>query len=276
MKKITMAKKFKVKNAALPYQPKEQPEPAFTIIEDVNSDCHEQVCTTHKLYLKQEAMHQIARHIGWGEETAFNQVEQGGILLGQVFKDSEAGLTYGVVHRAVAGASAKGSSAYLEMTHETWKEMLDSVNKILVAEPEEALQIIGWYHTHPNHLSVFMSTTDQATQRRLFAYDWQFAMVLNPQKTIWRAFFGGDAQECPGFMVIDEKTTHDTPLHPLGDAVARDSLFKRGREKVKTKLSAWMRDGHTLQFVNCILLGLIVILEGVIVGLLTLAYLKNR
>jgi proteasome lid subunit RPN8/RPN11 len=275
MEKITTDKKFKVKSAALPYQPKEQPEPAFKILNEISSACDERVGSTHKLYLKQEAMHQIARHIGWGQWTEFNQVEQGGILLGQVFRDSEANLIYGVAHLAIAGESARGSSAHLEMTHETWKEMLDSVDKALLKQPEQELQIIGWYHTHPNNLSVYMSDTDRATQSRLFTHDWQFAIVLNPHKSIWRAFFGGSAQECRGYMVIDEETADDTPPD-FADEEPRGGLLKRGQGKLKARLAPRMPSLITLQLMNCLLLGLILLMESIIVGLLAFAFMRRR
>jgi len=90
------------------------------------------------------------------------------------------------------------------MTHETWKEMLDKADKLL-EQSGSALQIIGWYHTHPNTLDVFMSGTDQNTQSRLFGNDWQFAIVLNPQKRIWCAFYGSHSTECQGYIIDNEE-----------------------------------------------------------------------
>jgi proteasome lid subunit RPN8/RPN11 len=118
--------------------------------------------------------------------------------------------------------SAKGSSVHLEMTHDTWKEMLDSADKLLEQSPQRELQIIGWYHTHPNGLQVFMSGTDRDTQSRMFAHDWQFAVVLNPQKQRWRAFFGHTARECKGYVIADEEGEEsDAKLLP---AVAPEKL----------------------------------------------------
>jgi proteasome lid subunit RPN8/RPN11 len=60
------------------------------------------------------------------------------------------------------------------------------------------IHVVGWYHTHPGELDVFMSSVDRHTQEKLFSEDWQFAIVLNPQRAEWRAFNGRAAEECRG------------------------------------------------------------------------------
>jgi len=199
--KSTSGRKFQIVDLSLPYQPEEMGEPQYSIIPSIGSDFVEGQNVTHRLYISEQARKQIFRHIGWGKNIADNQVEQGGIMVGHAFVDKEKGLTVGVVRQAFTGQSARGSGAYLELSHQTWKEMVDQVDEFLDANPSEDFQIIGWYHTHPNGLSVFMSGTDRATQSRMFAEIWQFAIVLNPHKQIWRAFYGKDAVECKGFML---------------------------------------------------------------------------
>jgi hypothetical protein len=46
-----------------------------------------------------------------------------------------------------------------------------------------------------------MSGTDLNTQQKMFSKNWQFAIVLNPQKQTWRAFRGADARECHGEII---------------------------------------------------------------------------
>src|SRR5215217_5876470 len=145
-------KKFEIINAEPPYQPQEKSLPDFMTIASLNSNFEQGDAKHHQLYLTKEALDHIASHIGWGQMTQHNCIEQGGILLGQVFRDSERGVTYGVVKAAVAGLSARGSSVHLEMTHETWREMLDSADQLLEKSPHAELCVIGWYHTHPNGL----------------------------------------------------------------------------------------------------------------------------
>ena len=40
-------------------------------------------------------------------------------------------------------------------------------------------QILGWYHTHPGH-TCFMSPTDIKTQKRMFKYDYQHGVIIDP------------------------------------------------------------------------------------------------
>jgi proteasome lid subunit RPN8/RPN11 len=198
---ISLRKKFEITSHTPPYEPAQMRKPSFKVIQDYDSSIEYAHSKSHKLFIEIEAMKQIFEHIGWGKRIERNVVEQGGILLGQVFRDENQKLTYGIAEKAIAGSLAKGSSAYLDMTHETWKQMLDSVDEILNGNPEKNFQVIGWYHTHPNSLSVFMSGTDQSTQSRLFSHAWQFAIVLNPHKQIWKAFYGKNAEECRGFVI---------------------------------------------------------------------------
>ncbi len=153
------------------------------------------------LYIKPAAKKQIFDHIQWGHVKATNKSEQGGILLGKVFRDKTSGNVVGVVERVAEADSARGSATYLEIDHETWHQMIKRADALLEHEHLSDLQIIGWYHTHPNSLDVFMSGTDKNTQRLHFNQKWHFAIVLNPHREIWKAFNGADAVECLGCFV---------------------------------------------------------------------------
>src|SRR5690349_12967673 len=160
---ITNRKKFEIIRCQAPYKPGEKALPDFVTAAQLTSNFENGDSSGHQLYLTSEAMSHIATHIGWGQNTQHNCVEQGGILLGQAFRDSEREVTYAVVNAAIAALSARGSSVHLEMSHETWKEMIDSVDRLLEESPQKELHVIGWYHTHPNGLPVFMSGTDRDT-----------------------------------------------------------------------------------------------------------------
>jgi proteasome lid subunit RPN8/RPN11 len=199
--------KFEIKDFKPPYSPAETKKTRMPIVNDLNSQhrqyrYREDFSRDYELYLTMNAFCEIKQHIGWGKRTDENRVEQGGILLGHAFRDSEKNLTYAIAEQAIPGMLAIGNAAYLEVTHETWKEMLDDVDRL-----GAQLQVIGWYHTHPNNLDVFMSGTDRATQERLFGNDWQFAIVLNPHKKIWRAFYGANSCECRGHVLASMALT---------------------------------------------------------------------
>lgn len=201
-----MAKKFEIIETSPPYNPDEAEEINMSADIYITSDFNEDQDISHRLYINEEAKNQIFQHIGWAQKTTGNVFEQGGILLGTCIFDKKEKITYGIVERAVPGKSARGHAAYLELNHQAWKEMIDYVDELLDNKPEVNLQIVGWYHTHPNSLGVFMSGTDRATQRRMFGQSWQFAIVLNPHKQIWKAFHGKNSEECKGFMLNEAKT----------------------------------------------------------------------
>lgn len=194
--------KFKIVKETPAYEPEKKTEPAFLVENDLSSDTSRKSDSSRKLYFRPKAFNRISEHIGWDKKTEENVVEQGGILLGNVFFDEKKNLTYGIVEEAIAGEQAKGSAAYLEMNHEVWKDILDKLDDLVDKEKKD-YQLIGWYHTHPNNLSVFMSGTDMGTQRKFFYHDWQFAVVMNPHKTVWKAFYGSDATECYAFVIKD-------------------------------------------------------------------------
>ncbi len=149
------------------------------------------------IYVNPFAKHQLFEHIGWGNnESTINKVEQGGLLLGNVYYDKNKDIQYALVERIVMGLSAKSNSVHLEMDHNTWSEMISQVDEILEEQNNEHLNIIGWYHTHPNHLEVFMSPTDKNTQASFFNQDWHYSIVLNPHRKIYKAFNGKNADEC--------------------------------------------------------------------------------
>ena len=190
--------KFEIKESKPPYSPAERQKTDLQVVSSFNSDFRREQDSSlgYEFYLTMNAFDVIKHHIGWKLRTNDNSVEQGGILLGHAFRNPDTGVVYAIAEQAIPGRLAIGSAGYLEVTHETWKEMLDHVDRL-----GTQLQVIGWYHTHPNNLDVFMSGTDRTTQKRLFGNDWQFAIVLNPHRERWRAFYGADSRECRGYVL---------------------------------------------------------------------------
>jgi proteasome lid subunit RPN8/RPN11 len=197
--------KFEVKEAKPAYAPALRKKSDLQTVNSLNSNFRREsdFSLGYEFYLTMSAFKTIKDHIGWGNSTHENRVEQGGILLGHAYRNPDTNVVYAIAEQAISGRLARGSAGYLEVTHETWKEMLDDMDNL-----HTGLQLIGWYHTHPNTLDVFMSGTDRTTQQRLFGNDWQFAIVLNPHKRIWRAFYGSNSSECRGY-VLDGNTYND-------------------------------------------------------------------
>lgn len=143
------------------------------------------------LIISERAERGIKEHISWGKNTKQNVCEQGGILIGRPFLTGDSIL--GLVEYVIPAEVSHASSAYLKMGTETWVKMLDIYDE---QYKEDGLYIIGWFHTHPNNLSVFMSSTDMGTQRAFFNQDWHFSIVLNPHRHLIACFNSTKADKC--------------------------------------------------------------------------------
>ncbi|WP_299273596.1 hypothetical protein [uncultured Psychroserpens sp.] len=197
-----MPKRFKIKGITDSYTLRPVSEVNLHLTEDCILSNIQILETANKLFISDTARSTIFDHIGWSASTGQNNVEQGGLLIGHSYVDESDSSVLGFVEYAIPALSAKGSMVYLEFNHDSWKSMMDQLDEMNATVPNHAeLQIIGWYHTHPGRLSVFMSGTDLNTQRKMFSKDWQYAIVLNPQKQVWRAFNGKDSKECNGYIL---------------------------------------------------------------------------
>ncbi|MDR1134568.1 MAG: hypothetical protein LBL49_00070 [Clostridiales Family XIII bacterium] len=93
-------------------------------------------------------------------------------------------------------AKTTGDPAFVEISREMWADIHQVIaQKNSIFETTHQLAIVGWFHTHPNGLLVFMSGTDMNTQRLNFSQTWQASLVMNPHTNKYRAFFGADATE---------------------------------------------------------------------------------
>ena len=143
------------------------------------------------LIIEKSAYTKLKSELEWGRKTRRNCVEQGGILLGRAaFYNNE---IYCFVEDILL-ADTSGNPVFVEFSDEMWADMqnrFDAINAL--TESGRKLVIVGWFHTHPNGLSVFMSGTDMQTQRLNFAQEWQVSLVMNPHTHKCRAFFGVNA-----------------------------------------------------------------------------------
>ena len=195
-----MPGKFSINTVLEPYKPLAWSGETFELDQPLkasNGREHSADC----IFLSPQSWKVIYTHIGWGKETATNMVEQGGLLFGRSYRSAETGYVHGIVTHAIPAYNAQGSAAYIRFSHENWKTMMDEFDTITALEEWADIQVIGWYHTHPGRLPVFMSGTDRNTQKIMFSKDWQFAIVLNPQRQTWRAFRGESAAECQGEVI---------------------------------------------------------------------------
>lgn len=139
----------------------------------------------------------IAAHTGWGEDTLYNQAEQGGLLIGLPYRDQAADRYWTQVSYALPAHDADGSMKHLHFNHDVWHKLLQTADRY------EPLRVVGWYHTHPKHLRVYFSDTDRNTQHQFFYQPWHIGLVLNPQQRILSAFRGCESEEVPVISVCD-------------------------------------------------------------------------
>jgi proteasome lid subunit RPN8/RPN11 len=147
--------------------------------------------TENILFLTKESKDLLFDHIGWGKKTEKNIVEQGGLLIGKPYQINDNIIS--IAHSIIPAESTSSNAAYLNMGNDAWGKMLAEYDNRYA---EKDYKIIGWYHTHPNSLSVFMSGTDMGTQKLFFNKKWHFALVLNPHKKIAKAFYSVNGIEC--------------------------------------------------------------------------------
>lgn len=172
------------------YEPKQLDKPIL-FSGSLNSEIQSDISAY--LIFNKYSIEKLKTDLDWGKKSDRNQVEQGGILLGNIaLYKSE---IYCFVEEVLL-AKTKGMPAFVEFTSDMWNDMQSELAALNEGRSQSnKLIIVGWFHTHPNNLGVFMSGTDMKTQRLNFPLEWQVSLVMNPHKNIYRAFFGKNADE---------------------------------------------------------------------------------
>ena len=141
---------FKITQETLPYIPKKAETMPFweSFFQENLIDFFKDKSILNFIFLHKKAFEVIKNHIDFGKDTEDNQVEQGGLLFGEVLeyqnKQNETKFI-GIVNYALAAKTAEGSMRHLHFNHATWHSLLEEQEKI--EEKESKKQLIGWYHT---------------------------------------------------------------------------------------------------------------------------------
>jgi 26S proteasome regulatory subunit N11 len=122
--------------------------------------------------------------------------EHGGVLIGKPYYDTLEKRHFTVIHKAIPALEAEGSSVHMQFTPQTW----GFISGIIEQEFPE-LVIVGWYHSHPG-LGVFMSGTDQSTQKAFYNHPWSLAVVVDPVALRAGWFSGADCEPMERHQVI--------------------------------------------------------------------------
>lgn len=101
------------------------------------------------------------------------RLELGGVMLGGQYEDDQ-GRPFVVIADTLRAQHHESTAGSFKFTHETWAEFTRQR-----AALSDDLQIVGWYHTHPN-LGVFLSELDRFICEHFFGRPADVALVLDP------------------------------------------------------------------------------------------------
>jgi proteasome lid subunit RPN8/RPN11 len=121
--------------------------------------------------------------------------EVGGILVGNIYKDTEG--PFLEVKAAIVAEHTRNEGTEVAFTPETWDHINQAKDRLYPGD-----KIVGWYHTHPR-FGIFLSERDKFIQQHSFAYPWATAFVIDPVQNAEGFFFwsNGELQEVPEYWV---------------------------------------------------------------------------
>ena len=153
----------------------------------VKCDNYKEADSKYNLFILKDAADAILSFIEWDEHTAHNHTEVCGFMIGHHYFDEEKDIFYSEVESIITVPTDMSTEVYLQLSTDSMfaiEQGLDEYN----AKNNTDCKFIGWFHTHPNSLPVFMSSTDLITQTRYFSDELGYAIVLNPHRLYWKTF----------------------------------------------------------------------------------------
>jgi proteasome lid subunit RPN8/RPN11 len=115
-------------------------------------------------------------------------VELGGILLGKECIDEATGRPFVWITEALEAKHYENTQASFTYTHDSWGEITRERD-----EKYPDLDIVGWYHTHPD-FGIFLSSHDLFIHHNFFDQPLQVAYVVDPIRQDRGFFFWRDGR----------------------------------------------------------------------------------
>lgn len=118
-----------------------------------------------------------------------HRYERGGLLLGKAFVPTGASdLPFPVIFasKALPSVESHGTGVSLRMQSSVWESV----------RSESGLQVVGWFHSHPN-LGAFFSGTDRKTQREFFFHEYSLGLVIDAFRDECAYFVGPESLQIP-------------------------------------------------------------------------------
>ncbi len=128
-------------------------------------------------------------------------VEVGGVILGRECLDEETGKPFVWITRSLEARHYENTQASFTYTHDSWQEITRERD-----EKFPDLDIVGWYHTHPD-FGIFLSSHDLFIHRNFFNRPLQVAYVVDPIRHD-RGFFQwrlDQIDQLGGFFITSER-----------------------------------------------------------------------
>jgi len=151
--------------------------------------------------LSQLALRQIAAH-----SNSNLDYEVGGAMLGRAFRSN--GQAYVEVRAAIPAVTKDHGPVHFTFTADAWSQLHKDRS-----ESYPDLDIVGWFHTHPD-LGVFYSSDDVVVHSAAFTLPWHVGMVVDPIRKE-TALFGWKKGELVSFSGFYE--LHDVQAYSLMD-----------------------------------------------------------
>jgi proteasome lid subunit RPN8/RPN11 len=140
-----------------------------------------------------EELRRHARH--------FEQIEQGGLLLGRTTAEqvaSNENETEIVWVRQSVASPVAGDAVSWRLDADQWGELMASA-----LQRHPGLEIVGWYHSHPG-MGIFLSEQDLFVAGHFFPAPYQLSLVIDPIRSLAGAFrmVAGKATPVAGFQLL--------------------------------------------------------------------------
>jgi proteasome lid subunit RPN8/RPN11 len=149
---------------------------------------------TYDAYFDSKAVKKAEKHFSQAAKTGSEAI---GLLIGEAFEWQ--GKAYAVIEYYITADNAS-SAVIARFDEKAFSKLARQLN-----DKHDGKVIAGWCHSHPDY-GCFMSSRDEATQRKYFNEDWNIALVIDPVRREKKAFklTNGELKEA-SFAVVEKK-----------------------------------------------------------------------
>lgn len=126
-------------------------------------------------------------------------LELGGALLGHAYRHEDA--VFVEIKAALPAASVDHGPVHFTFAADSWSQLQRDR-----AAHYPNLDIVGWFHTHPD-LGVFYSSDDVVVHSAAFTLPWHVGLVVDPlrEEASFFGWVGGGLQPLSGFYELPER-----------------------------------------------------------------------